>query len=436
MKRREVKGGSVLPAFDSLTLLGRYIGREYVLSFLVSFAFFFFIFFINQILVFAQRIIIKNVSVAEMMTLVGLYIPQFLMYTFPFSSLTSASMVIGSLSSNNEILAMRSCGISPRRILLPIILVSLVISGITFCVADYLIPLTAQQYRKVYGRILSKVPTVELESYSSTRFGNRVVSNGYTEGNILYDVLILDESDRTDSRTVSSPKAEISLVDLDRLVYRIDLTEPRIMVTDASSRQSYSLASAKLMTMYITLYSGDSEYTAITPSQMSISELKSSIEDRKQENEEVKIQHKAIVQSTGESLGNSMMYLEQNPDVHMYDIEDILYRFDRFTELSGTGAFSFYYQYYRSELNKKIALSAACTLLVLLAFPLSFVRMKYGRLTGFGLSMFAACFYWFFLLFMHMKAISVPVNPALFLWAPDVFVLIVGLVLFWRLNKR
>jgi len=40
----------------------RHVGREYLLSFVVAFMFFFFIFFINQILLIAQRILLKNVD--------------------------------------------------------------------------------------------------------------------------------------------------------------------------------------------------------------------------------------------------------------------------------------------------------------------------------------------------------------------------------------
>ncbi|MGX8685303.1 MAG: LptF/LptG family permease, partial [Spirochaetales bacterium] len=67
---------------------------------------------------------------------------------------------------------------------------------------------------------------------------------------------------------------------------------------------------------------------------------------------------------------------------------------------------------------------------------LSFFRMKYGRLTGFGLSMFAACLYWFYLFFMHTRAIITSANPMLYLWAPNVTVFILGSILLWRLYKR
>ena len=436
MKQKGVKTDSVRPAFNRLTLLSSYVGREYVLSFFVSFAFFFFIFFINQILVFAQKIVIKNITMSDMLVLVVLFIPQFLMYTIPFSSLTAASMVIGKLSSNNEILAMRSSGINIKRIFLPIVLISLLFSGLTFCVADYLIPFTAQEYRKLYGEVLSKVPTVQLQSYSSTRFGNRIISNGAVEDNRIYNVLILDDSDRSGSRAVASPEAEINLVDLERLIYRIDLKEPRILITDAGSSESYSLAESGMMTMYISLSAATDDYNPITPSQMSISELRTLITEKKLENERVISQHLENLENAAERLGRSLRNLDERDLGDFSDLNRIVSQTENLVRLQGEDAFSFYYQYYRSELAKKIALSAACTILVVLALPLSFFRMKYGRLTGFGLSMFAACLYWFYLFFMHTKAIITSQNPFLYLWAPNITVLILGSVLLWRLYKR
>ncbi|MEA4860835.1 MAG: LptF/LptG family permease, partial [Sphaerochaeta sp.] len=105
-------------------LVYSHVGREYLLSFVVAFFFFFFIFFINQILLIAQRILLKQVDYFSVLQLVLLSIPQFLLYTFPFSSLTASSMVIGDLSGNNEILAIRSSGISLKHVFFPIIIIS------------------------------------------------------------------------------------------------------------------------------------------------------------------------------------------------------------------------------------------------------------------------------------------------------------------------
>ena len=101
----------------SYNILYKYIAKEYLMNFLLSFIFFFFIFFINQILLLAQKILIRNVSMNVVFELVFLSIPKFLLYTIPFSCLAAASMLIGALSSQNEIMAMRFSGINIKKFL-------------------------------------------------------------------------------------------------------------------------------------------------------------------------------------------------------------------------------------------------------------------------------------------------------------------------------
>ena len=57
------------------SLVSSYVGRSYLANFAVAFIFFFFIFFVNQILLIAQRILVKNVSLLSVLTLVTLAIP-------------------------------------------------------------------------------------------------------------------------------------------------------------------------------------------------------------------------------------------------------------------------------------------------------------------------------------------------------------------------
>ena len=413
-------------------LLYWYVGREYVFSFIVAFLFFFFIFFVNQILVLAQKILLKNVRITDVLLLVVFSIPQFLMYTMPFSSLASASMVIGNLSSQNEILALRSGGVHVKHIFRPILVVSLVLSASTLMIADWMIPYTTTLYKNLYAEILQSMPTLELDSYSSTRFGKRVISNGLVEGNVLHDVMIFDNSDSTESRVITATEGRITVLDIDRYLYQIDLENPQIMITDSTRVEEYSLASASSMMLYLDLSSSASGYVNITPSQMSISQLREAANERLPEQESILLQRQNGISSAAQSLGETLFLMDRDEKP---TIRTALREAANLKEYRETRSFSFYYQYYRSELQKKMALSLACTFLVFIAFPISFFRVKNGRLIGFGLSMFVACAYWFFIYFMHVKAISLPVHPAFFLWAPDAVVFIIGLVLLWRTRK-
>ncbi len=410
-----------------------YVGKEYFLSFLVAFVFFFFIFFVNQILVLAQKILLKNVMLSDVLMLVVLSIPQFLMYTMPFSSLASASMVIGNLSSQNEVLALRSCGIHTGRIFVPIVGISLLLSISTLFIADRMIPYTTERYRDLYAQVLERVPTLELESYSSTTFGNMVISNGLVDKNEVHDMLIFDDSDPNNSRVVFADKGSFSVVDIDRFIYRIDMENPQILATDSTSLESYSLAKASSMTMYINLSSQTGANVNITPSQMSIRQLMTLTNERREENDSLKSQKDEDVRRLTSSVAEELFALEDGKNV---DTGSLYRRVDDVAERQERRSFSFYFQYYRTELQKKIALSFACTFLVFIAFPISFFRVKNGRLLGFGLSMLIACMYWFLLYYMHTRAIMTSLHPAIFIWFPDALVFFIGVVLLLKLRKR
>jgi lipopolysaccharide export system permease protein len=94
----------------------------------------------------------------------------------------------------------------------------------------------------------------------------------------------------------------------------------------------------------------------------------------------------------------------------------------------------FYLQYYRAELNKKMALSAACFFFVFMTFPLSYLKFKHGKLIGFALSMLIAVFYWYMLFFAQLKIFDFTVNPLFLMWAPNAIIFIISLILIkvWR----
>lgn len=412
-------------------LLYRYVGKEYILSFIVAFLFFFFIFFVNQILVLAQKILLKNVRVMDVIMLVIFSIPQFLMYTMPFSSLASASMVIGNLSSQNEILALRSSGVHVRNIFMPILVISLGFSFATLMIADRMIPYTTELYKDLYAKILQSVPTLELDSYSSTRFGKRIISNGLVDGNTLYDVVIFDDTNSRESRVISASKGSITVIDINRYLYRIDLEDPEIMITDSSSLESYSLASASDMELYLDLSSNASGLVSITPSQMSIRQLQAAAQERLSEQQSIEKQRMTNISYNAVKLGEVLLDVEESGS----GISSALSYAEDLADARRSQGFSFYFQYYRSELQKKIALSLACTFLVFVAFPISFFRVRNGRLLGFALSMFVACAYWFFIYYMHVRAIQSALHPAVFMWLPNAVVFIAGIVLLWRTRK-
>ena len=67
-------------------------------------------------------------------------LPSFLVLSFPMSVLLSTLLTYGKLSSNSELLALRSLGINNYRIVAPAIALSIFMTGMTFYFNDNLVP--------------------------------------------------------------------------------------------------------------------------------------------------------------------------------------------------------------------------------------------------------------------------------------------------------
>ncbi len=67
-------------------------------------------------------------------------LPSFLVLSFPMAVLLSTLLSYGKLSANSELLALRSLGITTYRIIAPAIVVSILMTGLTFYFNDNLVP--------------------------------------------------------------------------------------------------------------------------------------------------------------------------------------------------------------------------------------------------------------------------------------------------------
>ncbi|MDY4888913.1 MAG: LptF/LptG family permease [Sphaerochaetaceae bacterium] len=420
----------------SFSLLYYFIAREFLMSFLVSFLFFFFIFFVNQILVLAREIILKNVSLKTVLYLVVLTIPQFLLYTFPFSSLTAASMTIGDLSSKNEILAIRFSGIHIKHVFLPIVLLSLVFSFSAILISNNLIPYTAEKYKEEYSKILADLPTIEIESYKVNNINDLVISNGNVEGSLISDLTIFDTRSNDNTNAITSDSGRIRLLDLNSYTYELSLDNPRLLSTNDSNVESWGVASAKEMKLFLNFSNLIPSVQSITPSQMSLSQLVDKAAEKEEERKNSQISSALSNFDILKQYSESIHSIQTGNDTFKLTEEKLLSLKGNAENIISRRQVNFYQQYYRSEFHKKVALSLACTFLVFISFPISFFKVRYGRLIGFAISIFTAVAYWFFIFFMQLKSVETAINPAFFIWMPNMVFFAIGLLLVWRLSRQ
>lgn len=415
-------------------LLSSYVLKEFLKSFFVAFLFFFAIFFVNTILLLVQKILLKNISVSTMVEMVLLYMPQFLVYTFPFATLTSSSMVLGDMASSNELLAMKSLGISSYRVYAPLVIASVVLSVMTFITADVLQPYTSVIYRDKLAVLMAEMPTMEIESNTINSVGNIMLSNGKAEGSVIEDLLLISKDEEKYNKSVYSSKGEMTIVDPVSFVYSLDLDKPSILLTSRDEINTYAYAMAEKGRIYLDFSSQVPSLTSSSPVNLSSKDLLSTIRER----DNIQNNDRSYYYKEKENTYFKLSSLIEELGKKSVDDKYIVSTIDQINKEDGYLGdlpVNFYGQYYKSELTKKIALSIACTVLTIITLPLSNVRVRHGKLTGFAVAIVVAVSYWYMLFGAQLMIFNITSSPYLLILAPDIFITIIAFILLFIYRK-
>ncbi|NES76829.1 MULTISPECIES: LptF/LptG family permease [Okeania] len=85
-----------------------------------------------------------------------LKVPEFIGWAFPMAMVLSTLMVYSQMSSNSEIVALRSCGISVYRMLIPAVILGLTVTGLTFALNEVIVPNANYQASLTLERTLDR----------------------------------------------------------------------------------------------------------------------------------------------------------------------------------------------------------------------------------------------------------------------------------------
>jgi lipopolysaccharide export system permease protein len=138
-----------------LRLLDRYIFKQVFVACAACVGFFvFLIAAVNALKDMLGYVLAGQLAPESAAKLVLLLIPYVVMYALPMGMLLGVLLVLGRLSADSEIVAMRTCGQSIKRISLPIYLLAIfgVVGG--FAVNFYYMPMARTIYHQEFGRLL------------------------------------------------------------------------------------------------------------------------------------------------------------------------------------------------------------------------------------------------------------------------------------------
>src|SRR3990167_1947715 len=194
-----------------MRILRDYILKEFFHSFLLSIVVFTFAFLIGNIIQIANLVINKGVNIISVLKLLFFMIPWLLSFTFPMASLTSVILMFGRLSNDGEFIAMKASGISLYRIAFPILMLGGIISSTTFILNDQISSNASYASRKVIKEIGLRSPAAYLEAGTFIRgFENYVIFIYEVKGNKFKNIRIYQPHEGKPTRTIIAESGEIA----------------------------------------------------------------------------------------------------------------------------------------------------------------------------------------------------------------------------------
>ncbi|MCR4579199.1 MAG: LptF/LptG family permease [Treponema sp.] len=225
-------------------VLIKYIFKDLFLYFLVSFLFFFMIFFVNQILLTVEDLLAKSAPFKDVMRIMFYSLPFIIAQSAPFATLVGFLMSLGGMMSNNEILIMRAAGFSFIKILMPTAILGILISIASFFVNDYLLPLGTIKYNRLMREIMNSTPTIELESNSVKNLDNSNVVIGEVSGNSVSDIVIFDSNNDTD-RIIFAGESVLQGAKSEGVLMQFDMNDSKVLSIKKSNRKNFDLMTSK-----------------------------------------------------------------------------------------------------------------------------------------------------------------------------------------------
>jgi len=222
------------------SIIYRYIFKEMMPPFVINLMFFTFVFLMVEMLKVTDMVVNYRVSVFTVLVMLAYSTPYFLTYVIPMSVMITVLLTFLRLSGDNEIIALKSSGMSIYGLLPPVML---------FCMLGCLLTLFMTVYGMAWGRLSFKELTYKIVS-SNLEIGlkDRTFNDSF-EDVVLYinkidpdtkelqDIFIEDKRTQNIVSTVVAPRGKL-FKDMDEYVYTLILYNGVIYQVDAKDRST------------------------------------------------------------------------------------------------------------------------------------------------------------------------------------------------------
>ena len=365
------------------SITNRYIFREMFVPFSINIFIFAFLFLMTEMLKIANWIVNYNLSLWAVFTLIFYTMPMFLTFIIPMSVMLAILLTFLRLSSDNEIVAIKSCGMSIYGLLPPVLLFAV----FGFILTMFLTLYAGPRSKASLEAMSLKVATTNMDIGLKERTFNDTfqdvmlyVNKIDVHNKKLIDVFIEDKRQADIISTVVAPEGRL-ISEPEKYTYHLILSNGTIHQTNPKERSATSI-----------------QFNTYTLS-LNFKEQFASAAKKKKGREEM-------------NVAELRQYIEK---------------------LAGKDKEAFLKA--KMELHRRYSLPVACLALGLLAFPLG-IQSKTAK-RSFGLIL---CLFFFFVYYLLLTAgysfgKSGVLPPVIGMWFPNFVMTGIGVFFLFKTGK-
>jgi lipopolysaccharide export system permease protein len=384
----------------------------------------------------------KGVPITASMELVALSLGWMTVMAVPMAVLIGTLISFMRLASDNEIVAMRTSGVSLAAIAKPLIIASVLLSVLMIPVHNYVVPETNHRLANLLVSIHRKKPALQIREgvFMNDIKGYSILVNKST-GSEIEGVTISKLIEKKPAQTIRAERGEIFFAEdgntlvirlFDGEIHDVDEKDPKRYLRLKFSEHTLNIPGAGTELVRV-----DREYRG--EREMSIGDLKAEIRKYRRKVEDQQQDVKEIVHGALE-LPDLCAPAASNPDERKprKGITAMLTSAQDKLRTLNTQADS-YRRRIRSlsvEAHKKVAISFACMVFVLLGVPIGVRTKEGGAGGGMVVSIMFFAIYYAFLSAGEKLADRGYVLPSVSMWAANIVLGCLGLYFFIRANRQ
>lgn len=366
-------------------VLTKYIAKELFLYFLVCFAFFFVVFFVNQILLLAETILRKRVPVGSVFKLILYALPAIIAQSAPFATLVGFLMCLGRMVTDNEILILRASGQKYLVLLKPILIMGILISIFSFIMNDYFLPLGTLKYNRMFRQIIVSNPAVEIESNSIKRMNDSTLVIGNVNKEHVNDIVFFDSQSNGEQRIIISKDTDIIKSTSRGILMQLKMQNSLVLMMNKNRKNNWDTLESDELQLNVFEDSIISSDGSVSPREM-----------------------------TSWDLGKRIRRLTNQPNFSKRQMNS-----------------------YKLEYNKKFSIPFGSIFFAILAFPLALIfGRKDGQTLGLIFGIIISVLYWAANILGQMFGLRSGWNGFWVMWGPNFFIGLLGIILYLRLKRK